>query len=155
MLFICGGILVANIRDARDIISASEWETTSGVLTILPGQSNIKIFAVEYLYSVEGAQYDGDRVYFFDRFQFAGPDDAYGLGREWVASKDIGDPVTVYYNPEHPERSVLNIGWYPKGLTIFFATLFGLTIVIFGPITLILGYFIFLRRYLQKLFGSD
>ncbi|MEM7333298.1 MAG: DUF3592 domain-containing protein, partial [Chloroflexota bacterium] len=114
----------------------------------------IKIFAVEYLYQVDGEAYHGTRVYFFDRFQFTGPDDAYGLGREWVADKNIGDPVTVYYNPQHPDRAVLNIGWYPKGVAIFMATSAGVAAVVLGPALLIFGYFVVLKRFFKKLFSG-
>ncbi len=150
----CSIVAVQNGRDFRDYLSSDDWSTTTGQFTVLPGQSNIKTFGVQYQYTVENQDYLGNRVFFFTRFQFASPADSYNLGKEWVGDKKLGDQVTVYYHPQLPERSVLNTGWYPKGLLYFGATFLGTLIVILGPIILITGYFAFLKRFFKGLFSN-
>ena len=106
---------------------ASEtWPTVSGTVTstssfVRPGRLRV---ILSYSYTVDGQTYENDRVSFSPKP--ADQSDFFGLLENMslflsAAQKNEGSSITVYYQPDDPENSVL----VPSGAIFFFIYLFG------------------------------
>lgn len=85
-------------RDGRDWRDSDSWlSTTSSSFAISHKSSTIR-----YTYLVDGVEYTSYRVRFFEGLLY----ERIGDLESQQAHRDITE-VTVYYDPEHPQRSVL------------------------------------------------
>lgn len=113
-----GVILYFGIRQALEMDDSWEWPTTEGVITRSlivqhhPRGSEKHGYAprrehevrVEYSYDVAGTRYGGDRLRIRPN-RYKGEN---SVKRE-LAKYPAGQKVKVYYDPEKPERSVLEL----------------------------------------------
>lgn len=149
-LFLCGAFAVGNAEDVRDYGRVDGWAETTGVLTVLPGQSDIKVFAIWYEYEVDGQTYTGERVRFFQWVTFG--DEETAEARAWVSERVLGDEVTVYYDPTNPERSVLYRDLNGGQTTLRLAGWSVGVCILLSPAFLFVGYLLFLRGFFRWLF---
>jgi len=72
---------------------------------------------IEYTYSVNGESFTESRINIVD--------DSYALdeAKEKLQDYTVGKDITVFYNPENPERAVLNKGLSFQFFVIVFAAL--------------------------------
>jgi hypothetical protein len=98
---------------------------------------------ITYRYKVNGSGYTSDRISFGDHAG-SGSSHAHRLVRRYTAGK----AVQVYYNPDHPERSVLEPGLTP--LTFLFLGLASILLLI-GLLIM----FIWIERFVAKCGGGD
>ena len=91
-------LLFGVVRDWQDWRDSESWlSTTSSSFAISHKSSTVR-----YTYFVDGVEYTSYRVRFFEGVLYEGIGDL-----EWLqAHRDITE-VTVYYDPEHHQRSVL------------------------------------------------
>ena len=113
-----GVILYFGIQQALEMDDSREWPTTEGVITRSlivqhhPRGSEKHGYAqrreyevrVEYSYDVEGTRYGGDRLRIRPN-RYQGERSA----KRELAKYPAGQKVKVYYDPEKPERSVLEL----------------------------------------------
>ena len=108
-----GGLLVDGLRNANKALLSRNWPTTVGrVVRAEPrGSSTLSISnpwafdpGIKYQYTVEGVTYTGDRVS-FGRI----PSTAEGVGIV-LMQYPVGASVTVWYDPDDPDRAVLEPG---------------------------------------------
>lgn len=127
-LFIGLGLLVYSGFAARETLAARGWPTTSGVVTFAgiverSSGEDQPVYAADlrYNYTVGSQPYQGTRI---RAVQAAGTPDS--AAAESVLKRYVpGQQIPVYYNPDHPERAVLEQGfdpalWLPIGLGVFF-----------------------------------
>ncbi len=100
---LCNWLLLNIGEDLRDYSDSSRWETVM-TSTFDIGKSG----QVEYVYFVDERRYTNRRTHFF-----AGRDGDHARLNEWINSNRQAAEITVYYNPNVPERSVLvpTIDW--------------------------------------------
>jgi hypothetical protein len=94
-------ILAFNVgRDWRDWQDSETWLTTSSTEFVRKPKTDY----IRYTYLVAGREYQGERLYFFQKLLYD-----YGYASQWYYDHNLaqGDQVTVYYDPDAPERSVL------------------------------------------------
>jgi hypothetical protein len=118
-----------SLAEAR---ASRHWPSVPGRITstrtvMVPGRHGSSGPDIRYAYSVGGVRFDGSRlevVTYSSNTSYAS--DAIAAFRE-------GSEAPVYYDPAHPERSVLRPGanWLANGLPLFSAivVLFGLALV--------------------------
>lgn len=91
-------LLFSTWRDWQDWRESEGWpSTTSSSFAI-----NHKSSRVRYTYLVKNQEYTSSRARFFERLLYEGIGDL-----EWQQAHRDATEVMVYYDPEHPERSVL------------------------------------------------
>jgi len=129
---ILGAISVfIHIRKSRVIKASLNWPTTIGVILhsyyFRASSSHETSHAdIGYYYVVNGDKYESSRISIIDEY----PD------KELLDKFKKGNKVEVYYDPEHPERSVL----IPGGNFNFYVNLF---IVILPLFVVGIGVFVF------------
>jgi hypothetical protein len=90
----------------RDVARARDWPTVTGQLTdvawrlVREFQSARRSLQIKYEYEVDGIRYAGSRL------AMGVPD----YSPDFEAIMESGEPVDVYYNPETPAESALQIG---------------------------------------------
>ncbi len=81
------------------MLAAQNWASVEGTFTV-PSKRGI----IAYQYTVEGQLFVNDRLYFFQRLRF-------GINAESAERNRYRDridqPITVYYDPQNPQRSVI------------------------------------------------
>lgn len=139
ILVLCGaaiGLSMAGVNYIKNAFNSSNWTTTTGEITASyvdkTGSDNTGVSftaKVKYSYVVDDRRYESDRIG-FDEPVKEHPDDAF----EMIAPYEVGQPVTVYYNPEEVGYAVIepgptfNIIWLCAAGLFFF--LFALAVII-------------------------
>jgi hypothetical protein len=114
IFFLAGlAILFTGIRTYQRSKQAANWMTVTGMVTtskvINPMGNERKQYAhIEYEYSVLGTSYVSNKINFAQLSGFN--DTALGTAEEKVKKFPAGRSVTVYYDPQEPQRAVLEIG---------------------------------------------
>ncbi|MCA9919934.1 MAG: DUF3592 domain-containing protein [Anaerolineales bacterium] len=145
-LLISGGLLILLALmlsgEWRDWQDSSSWQhVTTSDFTIQPKNSSAR-----YRYIVDGQQYEGGRIYFFVLARFQ--DDRV---LRWLEFNRQAEELTVYYDPDLPQRSVLVRGGLEDPWFLQFPIICGVAglfvlipVVIFGS----------LWRWLQQQFPN-
>ena len=114
IFFLAGlAILFTGFRTYQRSKQAANWTTVTGMVTtskvINPMGNERKQYArIEYEYSVLGTSYVSNKINFAQLSGFN--DTALGTAEEKVKKFPAGRSVTVYYDPQEPQRAVLEIG---------------------------------------------
>ena len=114
IFFLAGlAILFTGIRTYQRSKQAANWTTVTGMVTtskvINPMGNERKQYArIEYEYSVLGTSYVSNKINFAQLSGFN--DTALGTAEEKVKKFPAGRSVTVYYDPQEPQRAVLETG---------------------------------------------
>lgn len=103
-LGLIGVLVVAFVRDLREFPRSATWPSTRGQVTA----STIEIddsFSVDfqYRYRVDGTDYEGDRITFFEYAVFASQQQ----NQAFINAHPVGSQVEVFYDPSDPTRSVI------------------------------------------------
>jgi hypothetical protein len=139
ILILCGagiGLAVAGVDYIKTAFASPNWNTTTGEIMAAyvdkSGSENTGFSytaKVEYSYVVNDWRYESERIGFGEPVQ-ASPEKA----AEIIAPYEVGQPVTVYYDPDDVTYAVIepgptfNIIWLCAAGLFFF--LFALAIVI-------------------------
>lgn len=147
-LLIGAGLLIFGAVAAREAFAARDWPTATGTVTAaglverISGDGEPAYAAdVRYTYQVNQQEYSASRISLGD---FSGADSA---AAETVLRRyPRGEPVTVYYDPDHPERALLEPGfppalWLPIGIGAFF--------LLSGTVTAVWRFF-YVRRHAEQ-----
>lgn len=100
---------IGNIRVASE---TNHWQQTVGIITRseISNDSNHDGTTyeprIDYTYTVNGIQYQGGTIYIGDRANTS--DISYA--QRFVSKYSINQQVSIYYKPNHPQRSVLEPG---------------------------------------------
>lgn len=115
ILILCGaalGLAVYGIDYVKSAFGSSDWDTTTGEISAsyvdTTGSENTGFSytaKVDYSYVVDDRRYESDRIGFGEPVQ-ASLADASAI----IKPYEIGDPVTVYYNPDDVAYAVLEPG---------------------------------------------
>ncbi|MFT3890215.1 MAG: DUF3592 domain-containing protein [Anaerolineales bacterium] len=114
IFFLAGlAILFTGFRTYQRSKQAANWLTVTGKVTtsklINPMGNDRKQYArIEYEYSVLGTNYVSNKISFSQLMGF--DDTALGTAEEKVKKFPAGRSVTVYYDPQEPQRAVLETG---------------------------------------------
>lgn len=113
-------------QNARDSFSAQQWPSVVGKIvesqrsTSQNGSGRTSIsYRFRYEYQVDGQNYSSRRY----SFRYPSGDRSTGIERHRT-----GSAVTIHYNPDHPERSVIDVqssAWW-NYLVLGFSTLISL-----------------------------
>ncbi len=140
-LLFFGFFLVDSARDLRKANDSLRWPSTSGQI-LSPGTKTVshwsgrhgdygsseqEVRVVRYSYTVDGAEYSGERI------SYGGG--AYENAKNAVAKYRAGYTVKVYYNPSDPSEAVLEPGGRLGN--------FGCMVVVFIFLLVLLRAFIF------------
>lgn len=119
--------------DWREYGDSGDWLETTGTVTEI-GTKEIKdddeiLFAprIAYTYTVNGKAYEGDRIS-FDSRPYVEEENAAEDANEYT----IGQEVTVLYNPDDPQQSVLERTTNWSGVIGF--SVIGVIFLIFGAV---------------------
>ena len=133
----CSFISYRGLTEVHDAWSSSSWPSTHGTITsskvaTTSDDSNTLFKAdIRYRYEVEGRAYDGATVWFGGGYSSSDEDAA----RKVVDSYPQGMSVHVTYEPDHPEKAVLEPGMYVSSFVIFFAGLLAAFVLLVALIT--------------------
>lgn len=110
--FLAGGAVVWNeLQNLRFGMASRGWPSTTGQVVergVDPGAEAIRAdssLRLVYRYTVRGADYDSLRIDYIGRY--GGDSTKVGSG---LLHYTLGQPVSVYYDPQDPARAVLEPG---------------------------------------------
>ena len=125
VLLLVGLWFLSNQENVKaDGIASRKWPSTKGVVseTFFRERGSP---AINYTYSVKGAEYTGNRITF-------------GSRHDWGSTRKVGDNVTVYYDEDDPKKCILKTGFQgEKGETTWFW--FGIGFICVGCLGLARG----------------
>jgi hypothetical protein len=110
-------IVIPGADDIRDGWASRSWPTVRGLVTgstvSADDSDDITLYraSVTYEYTVDGRQYVGSQIRFFDE-GYSDPQPA----RDKAVQYPVGASVDVYYSPEDPSSAVLEPGASQIGL---------------------------------------
>lgn len=138
ILSILGGILIiVQSKNINNSINLKNWNTTKAVILKceIVGERSIRP-QIEYIYMVDSISFRGESD--LNVPMFGGKRKKYDVAHELIKEYNVGDTITISYNPNDPELSLYKrkISW-----DVF-------TKLSFGFILLILG--IFFSSFPQK-----
>ena len=118
-----------------DQAKASEsWPTVNG--TVLEsdlekhsGESTTYSANIVYRYTVEGEDFDSDRVWFGGGYSTSNRSEMQDVVREYP----VGQAVTVHYSPENPAEAVLKPGAFTSSYVLY---VIGLVFLVIGGLML-------------------
>lgn len=141
MIGIVGWLSMGMIADLRDWLGSDTWRVTPSTrLTIHPKTSR-----VTYTYEVDDYEYAGERTYFFVNAPYL--DDRH---LAWLYAHRGASTVTVYYDPDAPERAVLVREIGPAlGINWMFVTVYTCLICLL-PVAFLGGIWWWLQRQFFK-----
>ena len=97
-------LLVAFVRDLAQFPRSITWPVTAGeVRESRYIQEDTFSIDFEYTYAVDGVEYEGSRITFFQYAVFA---NSY-QNEQFIRAHPVGTRVDVYYDPRDPSQSVL------------------------------------------------
>ena len=137
LIIVIGFVLADAVDDARADLDARDWTPVSGTIIASgvesyrePDGNTTYCLRIEYEYGYENETYSGDMISHSLHSSTYDAADC-GSGRR-NADDDYppGEPITVYVNPDDPNRAVLLPGW--SGLDI------GLKELILYPLIIII-----------------
>lgn len=137
------GVLIYGVRNLLLADASRNWPTVKGKVTVSKmgthrGDKSTTYSAdVAYDYTVNGTRYTGDRVTFGSVST-----SSTARARRVLNRYPKGKEVTVYYNPEDPEQSVLEPGIH--GAT-WFLPAFGLLFAVVGA-----AVFVFRKKFVTR-----
>lgn len=115
ILILCGaaiGVSIAGVDYIKTAFTSPNWNTTTGEITASyvdkTGSENTGFSytaKIEYSYVVDDRRYESERIGFGEPVQ-AYSEDAFAI----VEPYEVGQPVTVYYNPDDIAYSVIEPG---------------------------------------------
>ncbi len=118
-LALCVLLVFFLYRTVADALHSPGWPTVRGVVIksyvrrVVSGSSGGYANSwpeVHYVYSVDGIEYKGDRIFFLED----------GIGYSWSKKKiekyELGYRIPVFYKPRNPQISVLEPGGTIKGI---------------------------------------
>ncbi|MDR0232143.1 MAG: DUF3592 domain-containing protein [Dysgonamonadaceae bacterium] len=112
---ICAGIgIILIVRFIYIFILSKrtkKWEITKGEIISSKIQESLDFGAgyravIRYKYTIEEKEYLSNRIFYGDSIQKNSPKSAKTLVNKYIN----GEKVTVYYNPQYPNKSVLETG---------------------------------------------
>jgi hypothetical protein len=122
----------AAIRSVLDPLRSSSWPTAAGRITVSEvitvtnsDEGNTFQAVVAYTFQVQGKSFSGDEPYFGSEAERSWISFARRVQRRYP----VGSAVTVYYDPEDPNKSVLQ---RRISGSLMFAFLAGVTVVLMG-----------------------
>jgi hypothetical protein len=104
LLLVGSYMLYKAVYDIREVISSRNWPSIAGVVVKHHDDlstSNARTHRAFYTYSVGGRSYDGNVYFVSGRLTSRTELD------EFFNRYAVGHPVTVFYNPDKPQESLL------------------------------------------------
>jgi len=108
-------VLLFALKAIKKAKASSQWLTAEGEITksikteskVKKGDITTYDAEIEYKYTVNGREYTSDRIYFGSSISIGGGEikSSFLFGKYYASKK-----VTVFYNPEDEEESVLETG---------------------------------------------
>lgn len=117
MIIVLAFVLADAVDDARADLDARDWTPVSGTIiasrvdSYTEADGNVThCLRIEYEYGYENETYSGDMISHSLHSSTYDAADC-GSGRRNADDYPPGEPITVYVNPDDPNRAVLLTGW--------------------------------------------
>ena len=147
-------VLADAVDDARADLDARDWTPVSGTIIASgvesyrePDGNTTYCLRIEYEYGYENETYSGDMISHSLHSSTYDAADC-GSGRRNADDYPPGEPITVYVNPDDPNRAVLLTGW--SGLDIGLGELILYPLIIIVPLIWIRVLWHITRAYLDS-----
>ena len=147
-------VLADAVDDARADLDARDWAPVSGTIiasgvdSYTEADGNVTYcLRIEYEYDYENETYSGDMISHSLHSSTYDAADC-GSGRRNADDYPPGEPITVYVNPDEPNRAVLLTGW--SGLDIGLGELILYPLIIIVPLIWIRVLWHITRAYLDS-----
>ena len=105
--------VIAGVIQLRSPLGSLRWPAADGEITssaLQPVGDDRSRFAVRFQYTVRGQTFSGSRRSFQENVTAEGASHPNETAAALAARYPPGKPVKVYYDPLHPDRSVLEPG---------------------------------------------
>ena len=129
-------VLADAVDDARADLDARDWTPVSGTIIASgvesyrePDGNTTYCLRIEYEYGYENETYSGDMISHSLHSSTYDAADC-GSGRRNADDYPPGEPITVYVDPDDPNRAVLLTGWSALDIGLVELILFPLIIII-------------------------
>ena len=129
-------VLADAVDDARADLDARDWTPVSGTIIASgvdsyrePDGNTTYCLRIEYEYDYENETYSGDMISHSLHSSTYDAADC-GSGRRNADDYPPGEPITVYVDPDDPNRAVLLTGWSALDIGLVELILFPLIIII-------------------------
>ena len=129
-------VLADAVDDARADLDARDWTPVSGTIIASgvesyrePDGNTTYCLRIEYEYGYENETYSGDMISHSLHSSTYDAADC-GSGRRNADDYPPGEPITVYVDPDDPNRAVLLTGWSALDIGLGELILFPLIIII-------------------------
>ena len=117
LIIVIGFVLADAVDDARADLDARDWTPVSGTIIASgvesyrePDGNTTYCLRIEYEYGYENETYSGDMISHSLHSSTYDAADC-GSGRRNADDYPPGEPITVYVDPNDPNRAVLLTGW--------------------------------------------
>ena len=117
LIIVIGFVLADAVDDARADLDARDWTPVSGTIIASgvesyrePDGNTTYCLRIEYEYDYENETYSGDMISHSLHSSTYDAADC-GSGRRNADDYPPGEPITVYVDPNDPNRAVLLTGW--------------------------------------------
>ena len=129
-------VIADAVDDARADLDARDWTPVSGTIIASgvesyrePDGNTTYCLRIEYEYGYENETYSGDMISHSLHSSTYDAADC-GSGRRNADDYPPGEPITVYVDPDDPNRAVLLTGWSALDIGLVELILFPLIIII-------------------------
>ena len=136
LIIVIGFVLADAVDDARADLDARDWTPVSGTIIASgvesyrePDGNTTYCLRIEYEYGYENETYSGDMISHSLHSSTYDAADC-GSGRRNADDYPPGEPITVYVDPDDPNRAVLLTGWSALDIGLVELILFPLIIII-------------------------
>ena len=136
LIIVIGFVLADAVDDARADLDARDWTPVSGTIIASgvesyrePDGNTTYCLRIEYEYGYENETYSGDMISHSLHSSTYDAADC-GSGRRNADDYPPGEPITVYVDPDDPNRAVLLTGWSALDIGLGELILYPLIIII-------------------------
>jgi len=136
LIIVLAFVLADAVDDARADLDARDWTPVSGTIIASgvdsyrePDGNTTYCLRIEYEYGYENETYSGDMISHSLHSSTYDAADC-GSGRRNADDYPPGEPITVYVNPDDPNRAVLLTGWPALDIGLAEFILYPLIIII-------------------------